>query len=171
MWCYIYRTRSDTNQIFKRRLDMAGFTVNKLSEDDIKKAYRFIYIFEKEVCSKYGSFDFNSQDINEYCQRHRINKKVTRTTKPTDNYFWFDTKKIKGAKNSDFAHNFLRHIRNAMAHGNFKKLRSRKAYYTFEDYNKNNIQTMYGKISADSFWKYLNVILHSSPFVNNNINF
>ena len=130
---------------------MANFTVNKLSEDDIKKAYRFIYIFEKELNSRYGSFDFNSQAIKEFCKENKINKKVTRTTKPTDNYFWFDTKKLKGTQNSDFAHNFLYHIRNAMAHCNFKKVRGRKAYYTFEDYNKNKVQTMYGKISADLF--------------------
>jgi hypothetical protein len=58
-----------------------------------------------------------------------------------------------------------------MAHGNFKKGRSKKAFYTLEDYNKNKEKTMYGKINADLFWKYLNMILHTSPFISNTINF
>ena len=52
-----------------------------------------------------------------------------------------------------------------------KKVRDRKAYYIFEDYNKNNTQTMFGKISVDLFWKFLNIVLHSSPLVNRDINF
>ena len=66
---------------------MANFTVNKLSEDDIKKAYRFIYIFEKEVRSRYGSFDFENQSLLRFCQEHQIKKKEKRNTKSTDNYF------------------------------------------------------------------------------------
>lgn len=150
---------------------MADFTINKLSEADINKAYRFIYIFEKEIYSKYGSFDFNSPDIQKFCHDYKVKKKVTRTTKPTENYFWFDTTRIKGMPMSDYAHNLLRHIRNAMAHGNFKKVRSRKAFYTFEDYNNNNVQTMYGKIEANLFWEYLNIVLHTSPLIDDKINF
>ena len=152
-------------------MTMANFPVNKLSEDDIRKAYRFIYLFEKEVHSKYGTFDFGNESIELFCQEHRIKKKEKRNTKSTDNYFWFDTVKTKGAIKNDFAHNFLRHIRNAMAHGNFSKGRSKKAFYTLEDYNKNKGRTMYGRISADLFWKYLNIVLHSSPLIDNNINF
>ena len=40
-----------------------------------------------------------------------------------------------------------------------------------EDYNKKGLQTMCGKINADLFWKYLNLILHSSSLVDKNINF
>lgn len=150
---------------------MAKFPVNKLSENDIKKAYRFIYVFEKEIHEKYGTFDFENEEIKRFCLEYRIKKKEKRNTKSTDNFFWFDTIKIKGAQNNDFAHNLLRHIRNAMAHGNFKKGRSKKAFYTLEDYNKNKEKTMYGKINADLFWKYLNMILHTSPFISNTINF
>lgn len=150
---------------------MNDFSINKLSKDDIGKAYRFIYIFEKEVKSRYGEFDFSSEDIDKFCHEYKIKKKEKRTTKLTENYFWFDTQKAKGVQNNDFAHNLLRHIRNTMAHGNFKKVRDRKAYYIFEDYNKNNTQTMFGKISVDLFWKFLNIVLHSSPLVNRDINF
>ena len=118
-----------------------------------------------------GTFDFENEEIKRFCLEYRIKKKEKRNTKSTDNYFWFDTIKIKGAQNNDFAHNLLRHIRNAMAHGNFKKGRSKKAFYTLEDYNKNKEKTMYGKINADLFWKYLNMILHTSPFISNTINF
>ena len=150
---------------------MANFSINKLSEEDIKKAYRFIYIFEKEVYNKYGTFNFESQEIKHFCREYGMNKKVKRNTKLSNNYFWFDTRKVKGAQNSDYAHNLLRHIRNAMAHGNFKKERNKKAFYILEDYDKNNNQTMYGQMSADIFWKYLNIVLHSSPMIDNNIKF
>ena len=93
---------------------MTKFSVNKLSENDIKKAYRFIYVFEKEIHEKYGTFDFENEEIKRFCLEYRIKKKEKRNTKSTDNYFWFDTIKIKGAQNNDFAHNLLRHIRNAM---------------------------------------------------------
>ncbi|MBQ3623161.1 MAG: hypothetical protein IJA04_05600 [Bacteroidaceae bacterium] len=150
---------------------MANFPINKLSEDDINKAYRFIYLFEKEIHSKYGTFNFNDKSIEYFCKQYKINKKVKRNSKPSDNYFWFDTVKITGAPKNDFAHNLLRHIRNAMSHGNFKKGKSKKAFYTFEDYNKTGTQTMYGKINADLFWKYLNIVLHTSPLIDKKINF
>ena len=84
-------------------------------------AYRFIYIFENEVYPNYGTFDFNSPKINNFCQEYRIKKKDKRNSKSSDNYFWFDSIKIQGALNNDYAHNFLRHVRNAFAHGNLKK--------------------------------------------------
>ena len=151
---------------------MADFSINKLSENDIKKAYQFIYVFEKEIHSRYGTFDFENQALLRFCQEYQIKKKEKRNTKSTDNYFWFNTVKPKDAPNNDYAHNLLRHIRNTMAHGNFKKGRSKKCFYTFEDYNKRTgQQTMYGKINADLFWKFLNILLHTSPFIDNNINF
>lgn len=149
---------------------MANFSINKLSEEDIKRAYRFIYIFEKEVSNKFGTFDFENEAIKQFCREHRISKKANRDTKLTDNYFWFDTMKPKDVRNNDFAHNFLRHIRNAMSHGNLKKEKSRKAFYIMEDFNKNNKKTMYGRINANIFWEYLNIVLHSSPLIDDRIN-
>ena len=116
---------------------MTDLSINKLSEKDMINAYRFIYIFENEVYPNYGTFDFNSPEINNFCQEHRIKKKDKRNSKPSDNYFWFDSIKIQGALNNDYAHNFLRHVRNAIAHGNFKKVRGKKPFYIIEDYNKN----------------------------------
>lgn len=149
---------------------MANFSINKLSEEDIKRAYRFIYIFEKEVSNKFGTFDFENEEIEQFCNEHRIFKKTRRDTKPTDNYFWFNAKKPKNVRDNDIAHNLLRRIRNAMAHGNFKKERSKKAFYVLEDFDKNNKKTMYGRINADIFWDYLNIVLHSSPLIDDRIN-
>ena len=73
--------------------------------------------------------------------------------------------------NNDYAHNFLRHVRNAIAHGNFKKVRGKKPFYIIEDYNKNGVQTMFGKIHTDIFWEYLNIVLHTSQAINKNITF
>lgn len=150
---------------------MADLSINKLSEKDMINAYRFIYIFENEVYPNYGTFDFNSPRINNFCQEHRIKKKDKRNSKPSDNYFWFDSIKIQGALNNDYAHNFLRHVRNAIAHGNFKKVRGKKPFYIIEDYNKNSVQTMFGKIHTDIFWEYLNIVLHTSQAINKNITF
>ena len=150
---------------------MADYSINKLSEKDINRAYRFIYIFEKEVYNKYGTFDFENDDVKQYCKEYRISNKVKRNSTPTDNYFWFDTRKIKGANKNDIAHNFLRHVRNAIAHGNFKKEKSKKAFYILEDFDKNNNKTMYGRINADIFWGYLNIVLHTSTLIDNKINF
>lgn len=150
---------------------MANLSINKLSEKDMINAYRFIYVFENEVYPNYGTFDFNSPVINNFCQEYRIKKKDKRNSKPSDNYFWFDSTKIQGALNNDYAHNFLRHVRNTFAHGNFKKVRGKKSYYIIEDYNKNNVQTMFGKINADLFWKYLSIVLNTSKAINKNITF
>lgn len=150
---------------------MANLSINKLSERDIKRSYTFIYVFEKILNSKYGTFDFDNLAVTKFCQTNHIDKKVRRNTKPTENYFWFDTKKVNGNQNKDFAHNLLRHIRNAMAHGNFKKERSRKSYYILEDYNTKGVQTMYGKIKAELFWQYISLIIHSSPHIDANVNY
>lgn len=148
---------------------MADFTENNLSGTDMKKAYQFVRTYEGKVKSQYGTFNFDSQEINGFCQEHDIKKKENRNTRVTDNYFWFETRNAKGVNYS--AHHFLRHIRNAMAHGNFKKARGKKTFYTLEDYTEKGKQTMGGKINADIFWKYLNTVLHSSQEIDNEINF
>lgn len=149
---------------------MANIPIHNLSKDDMQKAYAFIYLFEKEIKPQYGTFDFENHEIDLFCKENGIKKKERRNTKATENYFWFKSEK-KGKVN-DIAYNLLRHIRNAMAHGNFKKEKGQKSFYILEDYSvKTHKRTMYGKIDAALFWDYLNIVAHSSQLIDNEINF
>lgn len=136
---------------------MADFSINKLSENDIKKAYQFIYVFEKEIHSRYGTFDFENQALLRFCQEYQIKKKEKRNTKSTDNYFWFNTVKPKDAPNNDYAHNLLRHIRNAFAHGGLIK---EKNVFVIEDKYQGKI-TAYGRINHKLLFLLIDKIVRS----------
>lgn len=149
---------------------MANIPMHNLSKKDMQKAYGFIQIFEKEIMPQYGTFNFSNQAIDLFCEENGLKKKEKRNTKATENYFWF--KSEKRGKVNDVACNLLRHIRNAMAHGNFKKEKGHKSFYILEDYSvKTHERTMYGKIDAALFWEYLNIVVHSSQLIDDNINF
>ncbi len=126
----------------------------KLNQEEKVKCYEFILQYESEIKHNYGNYNWDSPVINNYCNRLTINKKTKRGEQKSHYYFWFDTNK-KGNIN-DFAHHFLRHIRNAMAHGNIKK---EKKMIKVSDYNTNQKETMKGQLPASHFFEFLNTVV------------
>ena len=65
---------------------------------------------------------------------------------------------MNGIKINDMAHHFLRHLRNAIAHGNIKK---EKKMIIVDDYSTTQKQTMYGQLHINLFWQFLQIVQDS----------
>lgn len=139
---------------------------NKLSESNKSRFYDFIVRYEKDLCQKFGRCNIKDQTIISFCDNNRIllGRDCTNNAKniPQFKYFilWHDRKpeKYKGKAN-DSAHNLLRHLRNAMAHGNISSETRQK--FVLADYNDNGRQTMRGKISCSLMFKLISCIIQT----------
>lgn len=118
---------------------------------------QFIYLFKQSIGENYGRFDWEDKTFKHLCETHKIQPKGTRLIKEQHNHFWFSANKTE--EGNDIAHHFLRHIRNAFAHGNiriFKEGKSKTRYYVIQDFDIKKdgtvTQTMQGKIRQDLLW-------------------
>ena len=132
---------------------MAAHNTSKLSKDDKQFAMDYLFTFEKDIRLEYGHYDWNDKSLTSFCTENHIKPKVKRNAKNWNYYFWFDTKQDKDRVN-DTAHHFLRHIRNAIAHGNIKK---ENKMMIVDDFH-NQRQTMHGQIPCTTFWKFLSIV-------------
>ena len=131
----------------------------KLNKDDKVQCIDFLFRYETEIKNDYGCYNWESSEINNFCTKAGIIKKTYRN-KNHHYYFWFDTKEkmTSAGKVNDQASHFLRHIRNAIAHGNIQKENS---LIKVKDYNINGKQTMQGQLPIELFWSFIEVVEHS----------
>lgn len=66
------------------------------------------------------------------------------------------SKHIKNGVN-DIAHHFLRHIRNAIAHGDVTKIKN--GIIELKDYNSSGKQNMFGRIYTNMLFDIINIII------------
>lgn len=138
----------------------------KLSEANKSKFYEFIVLYEKKLSGNFGKYNIKEQKLSAFCEDNRIllgsysesNSKKIRQYK----YFilWDNRKPDKfKVKGNDHAHNLLRHLRNAMAHGNI--CCESRNIFALCDYNNNGKRTMYGKISSTLLFKLISGVIQT----------
>lgn len=141
-----------------------------ITDNTKSRFYDFIYQFESKISSEFGRYDFCNPNLRQYMDKSgiflaRLGKKNKKESNLYKQYILFDDKKpsAKSVANieNDSAHNLLRHIRNAMAHGNIDKKTKRSKYYIIKDYNKGNGLSMEGLILIDSFQPLINLLIAS----------
>lgn len=143
---------------FLSKVDCTG-----LIQADIIDFGRYIYLYKQCIGPYYGHFDWDNEDFKQLCKINKIQPKGNKIIREQHNHFWFSSNK-KDNKN-DVAHHFLRHIRNAFAHGNIRIIKdgkSKSKYFEIKDFDikhDGNIeQTMQGKIRCDLLWVMVNVL-------------
>ena len=137
----------------------------KLTKDEKVRCIDFLFRYEAEIKNNYGYYNWESTEIDKFCAKANIVKKTCRN-KNHHYYFWFDTKtKTSSVGNvNDKAFHFLRHIRNAIAHGNIQK---EDALMKVKDYNINDKQTMQGQLPINLFWSFVELVEHSKLILKN----
>lgn len=134
--------------------------LRKLSHSDIEKLYDFLLFFEKVAVPNYGNFNWNWVKSNTYITDNDIQIKCEYKNHKT-NYFRFKTYQIKGI--NDYAYHFMRHVRNAFAHGNIQK--GKVNTFFINDYKKKKDGTleltMSATIQANYFWTILCIVKDS----------
>lgn len=134
-----------------------------LTKQDRDDFARYVYIYSKAIEPYFGQFDWNNETFKYYCKTNKVQQKGTKTGKKKENHFWFNANKPDKVSVNDFAHHFLRHIRNAFAHGNIEisyKDKKRK-YYLIKDYDHNGEPSMGGNIRSDLLWEMIWLLFQS----------
>lgn len=139
-----------------------------LNETDLIDFGKFIYIYEQHIRNNFGMFKWNAETFTQFCKSNKIQPKGNRIIREQHNHFWFSANKTKDKHSNDVAHHFLRHIRNAYAHGNIKVVKEGKTkskYYLIQDFdvkkNKSSEQTMQGKIRDVLLWEMINILYNT----------
>ncbi len=127
-----------------------------LTKQDRDDFARYCYIYEKHIKDRYGDFEWEDDAFTHFCKHRKIQQKGKNMGKKKMNHFCFSTYQPKNTKINDRAHHFLRHIRNAFAHGQIeiKYGKSRQRYYVIKDYYNNKL-TMVGYIRSDLLWEMI----------------
>lgn len=135
-----------------------------LTQDDYADFGKFVAIYNSAVEDYSGHFNWTSEKFVFFCKSNGITQKGTKQKRVQENHFWFDAQKTQKMELNDFAHHFLRHIRNSFSHGNIVVYREKKnrKYYEIKDYKINDSglsQTMSGRIRSDLLWGMIEILL------------
>jgi hypothetical protein len=134
--------------------------MNKLSNPNKILLYDYLCHLEKELKSSFGEFDMDNNNLCAYLEKNSIllGSYTATNEKNKGGYKYFllsnlrKPEKYKEIPGNDYAYLHLKHIRNAIAHGNIVK---KKGCFWLNDYNQNGTQTLEAKIPADIFWDFL----------------
>lgn len=129
--------------------------MTKQDRDDFA---RYCFVYSRHIEPMFGHFDWENDSFIYFCTSNKIQRKGNKKGGNKENHFWFNASKPDGAKNKDFAHHFLRHFRNAFAHGLIEisyRGRSKQKFYILKDYERHGEQSMSGVIRSDLLWKMI----------------
>ncbi len=120
-----------------------------LDTKEIIYFYEFLFRFEQSIRKEPTGYKINAKEVNKFKKTHNItlDDKCKVIEHCDKNKFIF-----KG--NGAACFHFLKHIRNAFAHGQITK---EKNYYIIEDKYKGKY-TMYGRINKELFPELMEVL-------------
>ncbi len=135
--------------------------MTKQDRDDFA---RYCFIYSRYIEPMFGHFNWENKLFINFCTSNKIQRKGNKTGGKKENHFWFNASKPEGAKTNDFAHHFLRHIRNAFAHGLIEvsyRGRRKQKFYLMKDFERHGEQSMNGCIRSDLLWEMIWLLFHT----------
>lgn len=135
-----------------------------MTKQDRADFARFCYVYSKYIEPLFGQFDWDDNAFVHFCKANNIQPKGNKKGGKRENHFWFNASKPEGSKNNDFAHHFLRHIRNSFAHGLIEisyRGKSRHKFYHLTDYERHGEQSMNGYIRSDFLWEMIWILFQT----------
>lgn len=114
------------------------------------KLFDYLTLFEHEIKNNHGHYDLNDNQLQTFINENDIA------------FCSYQAKGIKAKEHNAYfqyeyqaankAHDLMRHIRNAIAHGNVIK---KDGYFWLTDYTTKGTKTLEAKIPTDIFWDFL----------------
>ena len=122
-----------------------------ISKKEKVQLFDYLNHYEETIKANHGHYDLNNNQLQAFINSNDItfcsHKSIGTNAKKHAAYFRYQY------TSTDKAHDLMRHIRNAIAHGNIKK---QQGYFWLTDYNSNGTKTLDAKIKTDVFWNFLN---------------
>ena len=113
--------------------------------------FDYLTRFEKKIKNNRGHYDLSNNQLQTFINENDIA------------FCSYQAKGIKAKEHNAYfqyeyqaankAHDLMRHIRNAIAHGNVIK---KDGYFWLTDYTNKGTKTLDAKIKTDVFWNFLN---------------
>lgn len=144
-----------------------GVVINGLNSVDVEKLYIYVCEYAANIEGNPGSFDITNPTLCELLKKHDIyldsfNKTNVAKTKRHVNYILFEQYVKSKASRNDKAHHLLRHLRNSIAHGLIKKIKTKNIeYYELADKNEKR-GTMMGTIKVQVFYSLIENLINSN---------
>ena len=122
-----------------------------ISKKEKVQLFDYLNHYENNVKMNHGHYDLNNNQLQAFINANDItfcsHKSIGTNAKKHAAYFRYQY------TSTDKAHDLMRHIRNAIAHGNIEK---RQGYFLLKDFNSYGTKTLDAKIKTGVFWNFLN---------------
>ena len=122
-----------------------------ISKKEKVQLFDYLNHYENNVKMNHGHYDLNNNQLQAFINANDItfcsHKSIGTNAKKHAAYFRYQY------TSTDKAHDLMRHIRNAIAHGNIEK---RLGYFLLKDFNSYGTKTLDAKIKTGVFWNFLN---------------
>ena len=116
------------------------------------RLFDYLTRFEKKIKNNHGHYDLNDNQLQTFINENDIAfcsyQAKGIKAKEHEAYFQYEYR----YKGMDKAYDLMRHIRNAIAHGNITK---KDGYFWLKDYSNKGTKTLDSKIKTNVFWNFL----------------
>ena len=139
--------------------------MNKLSNPNKILLYSYLCNLEEELKDSFGEFNIKDKDLCTFLDKNRIfigsYTEANEKKKGEFKYYMLSNlrkpDKHKEISGNAYAYLHLKHIRNAIAHGNVVSVN--KLNFTIEDYTEQGNKSAIGKINCKLFYQLIEALL------------
>lgn len=139
--------------------------LNKLSNPNKIKLYTFLCLLEVELKGSFGIFNIKDPNLNNFLEQERLllGSMSDKNEQKIRNYKYFllsnlrKPDKFKNIAGNDYAILHLKHIRNAIAHGNV--ISTNKSNFDIKDYSEQGNLSAKGKLKSELLYRLIEELL------------
>ena len=141
--------------------------MNKLSNPNKIMLYDYLCLLERELKNTFGEFNVDDNTLCTFLENNSIllGSRTATNEKNKGNYKFFvlsnlrKPDKFKGISGNDYAYLHLKHLRNAIAHGNVTAIN--KSNFRLKDYSETGDISAEGKINCKLFFELIDALLNT----------
>ena len=141
--------------------------MNKLSNPNKIMLYDYLCLLERELKNTFGEFNVEDNSLCTFLEKNSIllGSCTATNEKNKGKYKFFvlsnlrKPDKFKDISGNDYAYLHLKHLRNAIAHGNVTAIN--KSNFRLEDYSETGDISAEGKINCKLFFELIDALLNT----------
>lgn len=141
--------------------------LNKLSNPNKIKLYTYLCQLEMDLKGSFGKFNIKDPKFNNFLEQEKLllGSLTEKNEQKKGNYKYFllsnlrKPDKFKDVAGNDHAFLHLKHIRNAIAHGNVTS--TNKLNFNIKDYSEKGCPSAKGKLKCELFYRLIEELLNT----------
>ena len=141
--------------------------LNKLSNTNKIKLYTYLCQLEMDLKGSFGKFNIKDPKFNNFLEQEKLllGSLTKKNEQKMGNYKYFllsnlrKPDKFKDVADNDHAFLHLKHIMNAIAHGNVTS--TNKLNFNIEDYSEKGVPSTKGKLKCELFYRLIEELLNT----------